>query len=72
MLLLQVLVLTLTKATSVKVGSLPASVTLAKAVTVEAHGVAALGDMSMSAPKATAVTILAAKISGTRSQYPLT
>ena len=57
--------LTLTKATSVKVGSLPASVTLAEALTVEAHGTPALGAMSMSAPKATAVTILAGSIAGT-------
>jgi hypothetical protein len=52
-------------ATSVKVGSLPASVTLAAATTVEAHGVANLGAMSMSAPLATAVTIKAAKLTGT-------
>lgn len=51
-------------ATSVKVGSLPASVTLAAATTVEAHGVADLGAMSMSAPLATAVTIKAAKLTG--------
>jgi hypothetical protein len=51
-------------ATSVKLGSLPASVTLAKAVTVEAHGTDALGAMSMSAPKATAVTIKAPSITG--------
>jgi hypothetical protein len=57
--------LTLTHATSVKVGSLPASVTLAKAVTVEAHGTTDLGAMSMSAPLATAVTILAGKLTGT-------
>jgi len=56
--------LTLTNATSVKVGSLPASVTLAKAVTVEAHGTGALGAMSMSAPLATAVTIKAASLTG--------
>ena len=58
-------VLVLPLATSVKVGSLPASVTLAIAETVEAHGVAALGAMSMSAPKATAVTIKAGSIAGT-------
>lgn len=57
--------LVLPLATSVKVGSLPASVTLAKAVTVEAHGIAALGAMSMSAPLATAVTIKAGSIAGT-------
>jgi hypothetical protein len=57
-------ILVLPLATSVKVGSLPSSVTLAKAVTVEAHGVGALGHMSMSAPKATAVTIKAGSITG--------
>ena len=56
--------LVLPLATSVKVGSLPASVTLAKAETVEAHGIGALGAMSMSAPLATAVTIKAATITG--------
>ena len=58
-------VLVLPKATSVKVGSFPASVTLAKATTVEAHGVAALANMSMSAPIATAVTIKAGSFAGT-------
>ena len=57
--------LTLTHATVVKVGSLPASVTLANAITVEAHGVGNIGSMSISAPKATAVTIKAAKLTGT-------
>jgi hypothetical protein len=52
--------LTLTHATSVKVGSLPVSVTLAKATTVEAHGTAALtAGTTIDAPDATAVTVLA-------------
>ena len=51
--------LTLTKATSVKVGSFPASVTLAEALTVEAHGTANLtAGTTVDAPKATALTIL--------------
>jgi len=57
-------VLVLPLATEVTVGSLPASVTLASALTVSAKGIASLGNMSMSAPKATNVNIHAAKITG--------
>ena len=52
--------LTLPAAVSVKVGSLPVSVTLAKAISVEAHGISALlAATTIDAPKATAVTIKA-------------
>jgi len=57
--------LVLPLATAVTVGSLPASVTLASALTVDARGIASLGNMSMSAPVATSVNIHAAKITGT-------
>jgi hypothetical protein len=56
--------LVLPASVSVKVGSLPISVTLAKAVTVQAHGVEDATSLSISAPKATELIIKAAKHTG--------
>jgi len=56
--------LVLPASVSVMVGSLPVSVTLAKAVTVQAHGVDNATDLSISAPKATELIIKAAKHTG--------
>ncbi len=57
-------VLVLPDATSVKVFTAPASVTLASAVTVEIHNAAANAGLDLAAPSATAVTVLAASFSG--------
>ncbi len=57
-------VLVLPNATSVKVFTAPASVTLASAVTVEIHNAAANAGLDLAAPSATAVTVLAASITG--------
>jgi len=59
-----IVALELSKATSVKVGSLPATVILPKATEIEAHGTAAITTVSITAPKATAVTILAGSMTG--------
>ena len=57
-------VLVLPDATSVILYSAPASVTLASAVTVQIHNVAANAGLDLAAPSATSVVVLAASITG--------